>query len=141
MRAASLLLAALVVVSGCGLTDNLSPSRARLTIDGDAGKQVRLIVSTEFVAAVNESGITRVVIIKSDTVQATLPYQKEYNIAAQQRIFVETARSAEDLASLQMQVFVDSRKQFDQSGVLKTGQPYRFIYTFNQLITREVVVI
>ena len=141
MRFALALVAVLGVVSGCGLADDPSPNRARLTIEGDAGKQVRLIVSTEFVAAVNESGITRVVIIKSDTVQVTLPYQREYNIEAQGRFFAETARSAEDLASVHMQVFVDSRKQFDESGKLISGQPYRFIYTFNQPITREVVVI
>jgi hypothetical protein len=141
MRAASLVLAALAVVSGCSLGDDLSPNRARLMIEGDAGKAVRLIISTEFVAAVNESGQTRVVIIKSDTVQVTLPYQKEYNIEEQQRFFVETARSAEDVRSLHMQVFVDTRKQFDESGVLIAGQPYRFVYTFNQLITRDILVV
>jgi hypothetical protein len=141
MRATSLAWAALAVVSGCSLGVDPSPNRARLMIEGDAGKAVRLIISTEFVAAVNESGQTRVVIIKSDTVQVTLPYQKEYNIEEQQRFFVETARSAEDLQSVHMQVFVDSRKQFDESGALISGQPYRFIYTFNQLITRDIVVV
>ena len=134
-------LAALLIASGCGLIEDPSPDRARLQIEGDAGKTVRLIVSTEFVAAVNEVGQTRVVIIKSDTLQVTLPYTKEYNIEDQQRFFAETARSGEDLSAVHMQVFVDSRKQFDESGALLSGQPYRFVYTFNQVITQDIVVV
>ena len=141
MRAGLITVAALMAAAGCGLVDDPSPNRARLLVEGDAGKTVRLIISTEFVAAVNEVGQTRVVIIKSDTVQVPLPYQKEYNIEEQQRFFVETARSAEDVQSLHMQVFVDSRKQFDESGLLIAGQPYRFVYTFNQLMTRDIVVV
>jgi len=141
MRAVLAPLAALLIVCGCGLLDDPSPNRARLLIDGQAGKSVRLIVSTEFVAAVNDAGQTRVVIIKSDTLQVTLPYSKEYNIEDKQRFFAETARSAEDLSAIHMQVFVDSRKQFDESGALLPGQPYRFVYTFNQLITQDITVV
>jgi hypothetical protein len=141
MRARLIPVAALIAAAGCGLVDDPSPNRARLLVEGDAGKTVRLIISTEFVAAVNEAGQTRVVIIKSDTVQVTLPYQKEYNIEQQQRFFAETARSAEDVGSLHMQVFVDNRKQFDESGKLIAGQPYRFVYTFNQIMTRDILVV
>ena len=141
MRIALASLSALLFIAGCGWFDDPSPNRARLLIDGDAGKTVRLIVSTQFVAAVNETGQTRVVIIKSDTVQVTLPYTKEYNIEDHQQFFAETARSAEDLQALHMQVYVDSKKQFDESGALRSGQPYRFVYTFNQLLTSDVVVV
>jgi hypothetical protein len=141
MRVVLAPLAALLIASGCGLIDDPSPNRARLTIDGAAGKTVRLIVSTSFVGTVNESGQTRLVIIKSDTVQVTLPYTKDYNIEDQQRFFAETARSAEDVSALHMQVFVDSRKQFDETGALLSGSPFRFVYMFNQLVTQDITVV
>jgi hypothetical protein len=40
-----------------------------------------------------------------------------------------------------MQVYIDDRKQFDQGGILIDGQPYRFVYAFNQMVTREIVIL
>jgi len=140
-RLAFVLAAVSLLAGGCSWFDDPSPERARLLITGDPGKQVRLIISTRFVAAVNEQGITRVVIIEADTALITLPHDRVYSIEDDQRFFVEAARQDTDFQSLRMEVYIDSRKQFEEGGPLVMGQPYRFVYTFNQAITREIVVI
>jgi hypothetical protein len=134
-------LAAVSLLAGCSWFEDPSPEEARLVISGDAGKQIRLITSTRFVAAVNEQGVTRVVILESDTVVVTLPHDQTYSMRGDQRFFVETSRTDADFQSVRMEVFVDRRKQFDEGGPLVEGQPYRYVYTFNQPVTREIVVI
>jgi hypothetical protein len=140
-RLAFLLVAVSLLTSGCAWFDDPSPEEARVFITGDPGKQVRLIISTRFVASVNEQGITRVVIIEADTTLITLPHDHVYSIGEDQRFFVEAARQDADFQSLRMEVYIDSRRQFEEGGPLLTDQPYRFVYTFNQAITREIVVI
>jgi hypothetical protein len=140
-RTAILLATASLLAGGCGLIEDPSPNEARLIIHGEAGKQVRVIVSTQFVAQVNELGQTRVVIFEADTLVTTLPYERTYVIEDDQRFFAEAARMDADLQTLQMQVFVDRRKEFDEGGSLLEGHPYRFLYTFNQLITQDIVIL
>lgn len=127
--------------SGCELFENPAPDEARLIVEGDTGKMVRVIVSTKFVAAIQPDGRTRVAIFEADTFFTRLPFNRTYDIEADQRFFAETSWLESDLQTVKMQVFVDRRKQFDEAGVLTDGRPYRFAYTFNQPITRELEVI
>lgn len=130
-----------LLLAGCGLVEDLTPDEATLVVEGEAGKEVRIIVSTDFVAAVTEEGITRVVILTSDTLVTTLPYRHSYRIQETQRFYAEAARLDTDLESVHMEVAIDDRVQFAEGGVLLEGQPYRFVYTFNQAITREILVL
>lgn len=141
MKKGTLGLVAALLAGGCGLIEDPTPETARVIITGDAGKRVRLIVATRFVAAVNEIGQTRVIILKADTLVTTLPYERLYEIKDDQQFFAETARLETDLQAVRMEVYVDQRKQFDKGGSLLLGQPYRFVYTFNQTVTREILVI
>jgi hypothetical protein len=141
MKGSALVLIAASLLAGCGLLEDPSPEQARLVIQGDAGKQVRVITSTKFVAAVTEEGLTRVVIIEADTTFVTLPHDVTFSLKNDQRFFAEAARQDDDVQSLRMEVYVDRRKQFDEGGPLVVGQPYRFVYTFNQAVTREIQVI
>ena len=140
-RTAIVFVAAALLAGGCGLLDNPTPKQARLVIQGEEGKEVRLIISTEFVAQVDEVGQTRVVIFVADTVVTNLPYEQVYPIEEDQRFFAETARLDADLETLHMQVFIDGDREFDHGGMLLENQPYRFVYTFNQATTREIVVL
>jgi len=135
------LLAAALLATGCDWFENPAPDEARLVIQGDTGKDVRLIVSTKFVAAVNEMGQTRVVMFEADTLITRLPFESTYDIEEDQRFFAEAARLDSDLQSISVQVFVDRRKRFDEGGLLVADRPYRFLYMFNQAFTREIVVI
>lgn len=141
MRRIPILLLALLA-PGCDLVlENPEPQEARLEMEGEAGKPIRIITSTEFVAAVNDLGQTRVQVFVADTIVTTLPYRRTYRIDDDHRYFVEAARLDDDLASIRMEVYIDDRKQFDQGGSLTGGQPYRFVYSFNQTVTREIVIL
>ncbi len=142
MRGLSNLILAAWLVAGCGLLlDNPQPDEARLVIDGEAGKPIRLITSTQFVAAVNEARETRVEMFVADTTITTLPYERVYDIERDHRFLVEAARLDEDLDTVNVKVFLDDVKQFDEGGILIEGQPYRFVYTFNQALTRDIVLL
>jgi hypothetical protein len=140
MRRTGIVLAALLA-GGCDLIEDPSPNEARMVVHGEAGKEVRIIVSTQFVAQVNEIGQTRVVIFEADTVVTTLPFERTWVIEEDQRFFAEAARLDADLGNVQVQVFVDERKEFDEGGTLIEGHPYRFLYTFNQAVTQDIVIL
>jgi hypothetical protein len=134
--------AATLFASGCGvLLDNPAPEEARLIIDGEAGKPIRVITSSVFVASVNDLGQTLVQLFEADTVFTTLPYQHVHGIDEDHRFFVEASRVDDDLESIHVEVYVDDRKQFDQGGTLIPDHPYRFVYTFNQATTRDIRVL
>lgn len=135
------LLAAVLVATGCGLVEDPSPEEALLIVEGEAGKEVRLIVSTEFVAAVNELRQTEVVFITSDTIITTLPFQRRFAIEEDQRFFAEAGRLDADVQNIHMEVRIDSDVEFAEGGALLPGAPFRFVYTFNQPITRDIVVL
>lgn len=140
-RNAVQLILALLLAGGCDWLADPAPNEARLFVQGEAGKEVRLIISTEFVAVVNELQQTRVEIFAADTLFTTLPYERVYTIEDDQRFFAEVARADDDVESVHMQVFVDDRPRFDEAGVLLDGSPYRFVYAFNQAFTREILVL
>jgi hypothetical protein len=131
----------LCLLVGCNWFDDQVPEEARLVLQGDAGKQVRLITSTKFIAAINEDGLTRVVIVESDTSFVTLPHTATFSLKGDARFFAEAARGDADFQAVRMEVFVDARRQFDEGGPLVTGAPRRFVYMFNQAVTREIEVI
>jgi len=138
MKRTVILILAAALLTGC--IEDPTPERARVVINGEPGKSVRIIVATDFVAAVNQEGQTRVVILRADTVTATLPYDKTFNIEASQQIFAEVARADADVANLRMQVYIDSDVRFDEGGLLR-DQPFRFVYAFNRPTTRDIAVV
>ena|SRR5687768_13475877 len=130
-----------LLLAACDWFENPSPEQARLQIQGDTGKVVRLIVSTEFVAAVNEQNQTRVVLFRADTLFTKLPFERVYNIESDQRFFAEMARLDTDVENIHMLIYVDRSKKFEEGGLLIPDRPYRFVYTFNQTFTREISVL
>lgn len=140
MTRTGILLAALLT-GACGIIEDPTPNEARMVVLGEPGKEVRIIVSTQFVAQVNEIGQTRIVIFEADTVVTTLPFERTWVIEEDQRFFGEAARLETDLDDVQVQVFVDDRKEFDEGGILIDGHPYRFLFTFNQQVTQDIVVL
>lgn len=128
----------LLSITACNWFDDPSPDEARLMIDGPADTRVQLITSTKFVAGVRSSGVTEVAIIEADTLNATLPFESTYRIRDDQRFLAWTSHLDADLETLQMRVFLDGAKEFDESGPLETGIDYRFVYTFNQRLTEVI---
>ena len=137
-QAVQWVLAVGLVLTGC--IEDPTPKRARIVINGEAGKTVHVIMSSEFVAAVNEQGQTRVVIFSSDTTTATLPFEKTVSIEQSQQFFAQTSRAATDVQNLRMQVFIDNKVRYDEGGLLR-DKPFRYVYTFNRPTTQDIQVV
>jgi hypothetical protein len=131
-----------VLAGACGLVEDPTPEQVRLVIAGDIDKPVQLVVSTRFVAGVNDRGETLVELFISDTLVTSLPYSKVYEIRTDQRFFVEMARINNDLETIGMQVFVDERRIFgDTTSLVAGARPLRFVYMFNVPVTRVIEVL
>lgn len=138
MKRIGWLLAVAALVTGC--LEDPSPKRARVLVTGEAGKTVRVTVSSDFVATQNEAGQARIVVSSSEQVAATLPFDKTFNIEEAQQIFAEAARIDTDVDNLRMQVYIDGKIRYDDGGPLRS-RPFRFLYMFNRPPVSDVTVL
>ena len=134
------LLLALAMGGGCSWFEDPSPEEARILISGDPDTPIELIVSSRFTAGVSDAGVTRVVIVESDTILTTLPFDRKFDIRGDYKFFVQAARRDADVGSLRMQVFIDSQREFDEDGPLVANGPFRFVFQFNQFLTDAIDV-
>lgn len=116
-----------------------APQTARVAVGGDAGVQVTLLASTEFLASpVRGVDSTRVELLAADTLQRTVPFDTIYDISEVQRVFVRVLAVASADAMLRLQVRVDGEEKYDQTGTL-LERTLQFLYFFNKLATDEVL--
>lgn len=133
-------LLALALASGCGLED-LTPTTARLRLEGPAGAQVTIVYSTAFVAGVNEVGVTQVQVFDSDSLTMSLPADLSVDIVENHQIFFQVVPVGVESVSLDAVVDIDGRVQVDDSGDVLASDPWRFVYVFNRPLTRTIDVI
>ena len=134
------LLVALAAMSACGLED-LTPTTARLRLQGGAGTQVTVVYSTTFQAGVDEDGVTRVLIFDSDSVTVGLPTELTVDIVENRQVFFQVLPVDAEIVTLQAVVDIDGRVQVDESGDVHVSDPWRYVYVFNQLLTRTIDVV
>ncbi len=135
------LLLAAVTLGGCSaILDDPTPENIHFAMRGEAGTRVRAIYSTQFVAGLNEFGVTRVQVVRADTVVHEIPFQRAMNISIDRRWFVQAESVDGDTLSVQVIVNVDDRGLVDEAGGIFPGEPWHFVYSFNQLLTRDLDV-
>lgn len=127
--------------AACGWFDDPRPEYVYFKVDGPAGTQVRAVYSTQFVAAVDESGVTQINVFFTDTVVHTLPIDTTFFVAIDRRWFVELTPLSVDEVAVNVKVDVDKRNQLDESGLVFSNSPWRFAYLFNQQVTRIIDVV
>lgn len=133
--------AAALLGGACGLFDNASPMRIIFTMEGEqGGARAMAIYSRDFIAGVDEMGITHVQVFSSDTVMHTLPIDTVIDIAAEQQWFVQVETLAGDTLAVAVRVDVDDRNLLARSGGIFPDQPWRYVYVFNQRLTENVDV-
>ncbi|MDX1746416.1 MAG: hypothetical protein R3324_10805, partial [Halobacteriales archaeon] len=111
-------------------------------LDGTPGEQLSVIYSKEFVAGVDEFGVTRVEIFEADTVLSTIPFDTLIDIRVQRQLFVQAEPVvAADTLLIDAQVEIDGRRVFDDSGLVLSGVPWRYLYRFNQQFTAVIEVV
>lgn len=138
-----LALAALVLFAGllgCEAFTDPTPSNISFEMRGDAGKQVRVIYSKQFVAGATETGVTRVQVVAADTVLYTLPVDTLIDISVERRWFVQAESVQEDTLAVSVRIDVDNRNLLSESGGIFPGEPWHFVYAFNHQYTRALDV-
>lgn len=134
-------LLAVVALGGCSaILDDPTPENIYFEMRGEAGDRVRAIYSTQFVAGLNEFGVTRVQVVRSDTIVHEIPFRRSMDISIDRRWFVQVESLDGDTLSVQVIVNVDDRGLVDESGGIFPDAPWHFVYSFNQLLTRDLDV-
>ena len=131
---------ALVAISGCEAFEDLTPRNIFFEMNGEAGQQVRVIYSTQFVAGVNDIGVTRVQVVRSDTILHEIPFSRAIDISVDRRWFVQAESLGSDTLEVHVIVDVDDRNLLNESGGIFPNDPWHFVYAFNQLLTRDIDV-
>lgn len=131
---------ALVAISGCGVFEDLTPRNIFFEMRGEAGQQVRAIYSTQFVAGVNEFGVTRVQVVRSDTILHEVPFTRAIDISVDRRWFVQAESLGSDTLEVHVIVDVDDRNLVNESGGIFPDDPWHFVYAFNEFLTRDIDV-
>lgn len=131
---------AVVALGGCSVFDNPTPENIFFEMRGETGDRVRAIYSTQFVAGTNEFGVTRVQVVRSDTVVHEIPFVRQMDISVDRRWFVQAEPLGADTLDVHVIVNVDDRRLLDESGGIFPDAPWHFVYSFNQLLTRDIDV-
>lgn len=135
------LLLAIVAFGGCSaILDDPTPENIHFEMRGEAGDRVRAIYSTQFVAGINEFGVTRVQVVRSDTVVHEIPFERTMDISIDRRWFVQAESLEGDTLAVQVIVNVDDRGLLNETGGIFPDEPWHFVYSFNQLLTRDLDV-
>ena len=136
-----LLALAPLIAQGCGWFHDQRPEYVFFKVDGPAGTQVQAVYSTQFLAAVDDAGVTRINVFYTDTVVHTLPVDTSFFVAVDRRWFVEMTPISVDEVAVKVRVDVDDRNQLDETGLVKASAPWRFAYLFNQQVTRIIDIV
>lgn len=132
--------AAMLVAGACEIFEDGTPSRIFFEMEGEAGLQAKVIYSRDFVAGIDEMGVTHVQVFSSDTVLHTLPFDTTMSIADEQQWFVQAETLAGDTLAVTVTVDVDDRNLVSRSGGIFPDIPFRYVYVYNQVLTDNVDV-
>lgn len=134
--------ALLLAAAACEIFEDRTPRQIFFRMEGPPGAVVSVVYSKQFVATVDELGITRLRVFGSDTVMHALPIDTVIDVRLEQRLYIEAVPSAlADTLSVDARVDVDDRVLYDGTGKLYPTDPWQFLYTFNQRTTSELEVI
>ena len=140
-RLSGALAAAAVLLAGaCEIFEDGTPTQIFFEMEGESGLRVKVIYSRDFVAGIDEMGITHVQVLSSDTVLHTLPFDTTMNIAAEQQWFVQAETLAGDTLAVTVTVDVDDRNLVSRFGGIFPDEPFRYVYVYNQVLTENVDV-
>jgi len=142
-RIKTLLVLVVLAVAGsaCGLLEDQTPEFISFRMNGEAGAAVTVLYSKQFVAGVDEQGVTRLEIFRSDTVVHTLPIDTILDVRLEQRLYIQAVSAPADTLAVDVSLEVDGRSLFDRIGDLFPSPPWQFLYQFNTPFTDDIQVI
>jgi hypothetical protein len=138
--AGALAVTAVLVAGACEIFGDGTPTQIYFEMEGEAGLRAKVIYSRDFVAGIDEMGVTHVQVFSSDTVLHTLPVDTTMSIAAEQQWFVQAETLAGDTLAVTVTVDVDDRNLVSRFGGIFPDEPFRYVYVYNQVLTDNVDV-
>jgi len=118
--------------TACSLFQSADPEEIRVLVEGPAGASVRVVISQQFIlsGAADGSDAVAVTFAASDTIAATLPFDRSFNLAPTYR-FVARAYGPEsgETVTVRMRVLVDGEQRYNQTGPVEQNF-LQFIYLF-----------
>ena len=142
MRLAAVALSATfaLTTAACGILEEKWPKVVSFEMRDRVATRAKVIYARNFTAGVDDRGVTQVRVFSSDTVLHTLPVDTAMSIAREQRWLVQVETLAGDTLDVRVVVDVDGRELLSESGGIFPDDPWRFVYVFNQRVTRQVDV-
>lgn len=128
-------------LSACSIFEDRTPEFINVRMDGPAGELVTVVYSKQFVAGVDEVGITRVQVFGADTVVHSLPVDTVIDVRLERRLFLQAAPPVLDSVDVSVEIDVDGRSLYDRSGKIFLSTPWLFLYQFNARSTDAIEVI
>ena len=130
-----------VFFGACEIFEDLTPREINVRMTGQAGQVVQVLYTKQFVAGVDEVGVTRVEIFGADSVMHTLPFDTVIDVRLEQRLYIQAEPVATDTVSVDVDVDVDGRTLFDRMGDLFPGVPWQVLYQFNHVFTDNIEIV
>jgi hypothetical protein len=130
----------IAVATGCEVFEDQTPEFINFRMDGPAGERVSVVYSKQFVAGVNEEGITRVEVFGSDTVAHVLPIDTIIDVRLEQRLFLQAFPTVDTLR-VDVTIDVDDRGLYDNNGLIFLVDPWKFLYQFNARFTDDIELV
>lgn len=120
---------------GCGFFDDPTPETVSIRVDGPTGAPVQLHFARNFVAGVTEAGVTQVQVFSADTINTVLPVDTVVGIAVERRFFLQMAPRQADSLGVTVRIAVNDNSRYDQTGLVYSSDPFRWVFLFNQNTT------
>lgn len=131
----------MVAVAACSIFEDPTPEAITFRMNGPAGEIVEVVYSQQFIAGVNEIGVTQVSVFGADTVLQTLPIDTTVSIVAEHQLLLLVKPISADTLDVAVTVDVDTRNLVDNSGKIFSASPWRYVYQFNKRLTQVIEIV
>ena len=141
---AVLAVAALAPLGACDLlnTPGGEPDEVSVVIESSDASQVSVVTSMDFLTVPNpecpEECPSSIELVRADTADAALPFDRSYRFSSKLQFFVETFHLGDEPVTISMRVTIDDRVWYDDFRTLSpTGdegerETLRFVYRYRE---------
>lgn len=124
-----------VALTACGIlpSEPARPTRADIEIDGTAGDQLELVVSTSFFETRDEETLElQQVLVAADTTLFLPPHAASVQLTSQGMVLVRVTNHEASPASIRLRVVLDTGREYDDSTTLEQGASHTYYFVFTR---------